>query len=47
MESLLGTSIGVFVGLTLCVMGFAAYMTGQHQFLIDPDDPLGAGFILR
>lgn len=29
MESLLGTSIAVFVGLTLLVMGFAAFMTGQ------------------
>ena len=25
----------------------AAYITGQHQFLIDPDDPLRTGFILR
>jgi proline racemase len=25
----------------------AAYITGRHQFLIDPDDPLGAGFVLR
>lgn len=29
MESLLGTSLGVFVGITLALMGFAAYMTGQ------------------
>lgn len=29
MESILGTSFGVFVGITLIVMGFAAYMTGQ------------------
>ncbi len=29
MESILGTSLGVFVGITLIVMGFAAYMTGQ------------------
>lgn len=29
MESILGTSIGVFIGLTLLVMGFAAFMTGQ------------------
>ncbi len=25
----------------------AAYITGRHQFLIDPDDPLRAGFVLR
>ncbi len=29
MEAFLGTSVGVFVGLTGVVMGFAAYMTGQ------------------
>ncbi len=29
MESLLGTTLAVFIGLTVGVMGFAAYMTGQ------------------
>ncbi len=29
MESLLGTSFGVFFGITVGLMGFAAYMTGQ------------------
>ncbi len=29
MESLLGTSLQVFVGVTCIVIGFAAYMTGQ------------------
>lgn len=29
MESFLGTTVGVFVGVTGVVMGFAAYMTGQ------------------
>ena len=29
MEALLGTSPGVFVTVTVLVMGFAAYMTGQ------------------
>jgi ABC-type uncharacterized transport system permease subunit len=29
MESLLGTSIGVFLGLTVVIIGFAAWMTGQ------------------
>jgi trans-L-3-hydroxyproline dehydratase len=24
-----------------------AYITGQHEFLVDPDDPLSRGFILR
>jgi proline racemase len=24
-----------------------AYITGRHEFLIDPDDPLKEGFILR
>ena len=25
----------------------AAYITGRHEFLIDPRDPLGRGFLLR
>lgn len=29
MEAVLGTSYAVFFGLTVCIMGFAAYMTGQ------------------
>jgi hypothetical protein len=29
MEALLGTSPAVFIGITIAVMGFAAYMTGQ------------------
>ncbi len=29
MQSLLGTSLGVFLGVTVALMGFAAYMTGQ------------------
>ena len=27
--SLLGNSVGVYLGLTVCLMGFAAFMTGQ------------------
>lgn len=29
MASLLGNSLGVYAGLTVCLMGFAAFMTGQ------------------
>lgn len=29
MASLLGNPFGVYVGLTVCLMGFAAFMTGQ------------------
>jgi hypothetical protein len=29
MDTLLGTSLPVFVGLTVCGMGFASFMTGQ------------------
>ncbi len=29
MEELLGVRFGVFLGLTVCVMGFTAYATGQ------------------
>jgi trans-L-3-hydroxyproline dehydratase len=28
-------------------VGGTAYITGQHTFLIDPDDPLQGGFVLR
>ena len=24
-----------------------AHITGRHEFLIDPDDPMGEGFLLR
>jgi uncharacterized membrane protein len=29
MQSILGTSVGVFLGITVGLMGFAAFMTGQ------------------
>lgn len=29
MEALIGTTIPVFIGITVIVMGFAAFMTGQ------------------
>jgi ABC-type uncharacterized transport system permease subunit len=29
MEELIGTSLGVFLGITVMIMGFAAFMTGQ------------------
>jgi hypothetical protein len=29
MEALLGNSLAVFIGLTLCLAGFIAWMTGQ------------------
>jgi proline racemase len=55
-ESILGTSfsgrvvettqIGAVVGIIPEVSG-TAYITGRHEFLIDPDDPLSGGFILR
>jgi proline racemase/trans-L-3-hydroxyproline dehydratase len=25
----------------------SAYLTGRHEFVLDPDDPLGTGFLLR
>jgi hypothetical protein len=29
MAALLGNGLGVYLGLTVCLMGFAAFMTGQ------------------
>ncbi len=55
-ESILGT---VFTGKVYSALkygnldavipevGGSAYITGQHEFLIDPDDPLKDGFIFR
>jgi proline racemase len=55
-ESILGTAfsgrvaettqIGNVAGIVPEVSG-TAYITGRHEFLIDPDDPLSGGFILR
>jgi proline racemase len=28
-------------------VGGNAHITGRHEFLIDPDDPLRGGFLLR
>ena len=33
MEALLGNGWGVFFGVTVCLMGFAAYMTGRAMAL--------------
>jgi trans-L-3-hydroxyproline dehydratase len=55
-ESLIGTSFTGRVAETTQVshlpaiipeVGGTAFITGQQSFLIDPDDPLKDGFILR
>jgi trans-L-3-hydroxyproline dehydratase len=55
-ESILGTRFRVRVKETTTVGPHAAvipevegraYITGRHMFTLDPDDPLGEGFILR
>ena len=55
-ESLIGTQFTGCVAETTSVNGFpaiipevsgTAHITGRHEFLIDPDDPLKDGFILR
>jgi hypothetical protein len=33
MEALLGNGLGVFFGVTVCLMGFAAFMTGRAMAL--------------
>jgi hypothetical protein len=33
MQALLGNSLGVYAGLTVCLMGFAVFMTGQATAL--------------
>jgi trans-L-3-hydroxyproline dehydratase len=55
-ESLIGTSFDVRVVETTSIGGMtgvipevwgSAHITGQHEFLIDPDDPLRDGILLR
>jgi proline racemase len=51
-ESIVGTTFEARIadrvpeGVVVEVTGMA-YPTGEHRFLLDPDDPLGAGFVLR
>jgi trans-L-3-hydroxyproline dehydratase len=40
------TTFGPYPAIIPEVEG-AAHITGRHEFLIDPDDPLREGFILR
>lgn len=40
------TQVGNYKAIIPKVTG-SAYITGVHEFLIDPDDPLNQGFILR
>jgi len=55
-ESVIGTQFGVRVIETTTVGGLhavipevtgRAWVTGRHEFLIDPRDPLGHGFLVR
>ena len=55
-ESLIGTRFGVSVaeitrigdrGAIVPEVRGAAHITGMHEFVIDPDDPLGNGVFLR
>jgi trans-L-3-hydroxyproline dehydratase len=55
-ESLLGTRFTgrilervVYAGVPAIIpeVEGCAYLTGRHEFLIDPEDPLGSGFLLR
>ncbi|NIV16115.1 MAG: proline racemase, partial [Aliifodinibius sp.] len=40
------TQFGPYPAVIPCVEG-RAYITGKHEFLIDPNDPLKEGFMLR
>jgi trans-L-3-hydroxyproline dehydratase len=55
-ESLIGSTFDVTVASETEVGGLraivpevtgTAHVTGRHEFLIDPDDPLRGGFFLR
>jgi trans-L-3-hydroxyproline dehydratase len=55
-ESIIGTRFSGRIAGTTTFGGYqaiipqiegSAHITGRHEFLIDPDDPLGDGFILR
>jgi trans-L-3-hydroxyproline dehydratase len=55
-ESILGTTFtgevveevgfGPFRGVIPCVRG-SSHITGRNELLVDPEDPLASGFILR
>ncbi len=40
------TQVGALSAIIPEISG-TAHITGRHEFLVDPDDPLGRGFILR
>ena len=42
-----GTVVAADAGGVITEVRGSAYRTGEHRFLLDPDDPLGAGFQLR
>jgi len=55
-ESILGTTFTVTIASEADVAGYRAvipevsgraWITGRHEFVCAPDDPLGAGFLLR
>ena len=55
-ESLIGSRFDVRAAETVRVgrldavipeVSGTAHITGRHEFLIDPEDPLGKGFLLR
>jgi trans-L-3-hydroxyproline dehydratase len=39
------TRFGAYPGVIPEVSG-RAFLTGRHEYVLDPDDPLGAGFLL-
>jgi proline racemase len=40
------TEVGGFPAVVTEVEG-SAYLTGRHEFILQPDDPLATGFLLR
>jgi len=55
-ESIIGTKMSVMIKQELIykgkkavipTVGGSAFITGQHEFLLDPNDPLQQGFLLR
>ena len=38
---------GCFPGATVTEVEGSAHLTGRHEFVLEPDDELGEGFLLR
>jgi len=46
-DSIVGSRFTAWLSDSVPVIRGMAYPTGEHVFVVDPDDPLTPGFVLR